>query len=826
MSFNSSKRSINRLKRKKQEVDNENYLFNLPDVETSENVHSLSEISLPFYESGLNENVLPSSPSSQSSSLSSLPSITNATDSSESENFGHVKKSDFAEAVLSSILAYPGVSLSAAEKVVNLFNIYLNRYSKESIQLPNIRYFWDIRAKNNSIGVYTICDNGHSHGPFCGEPRYYGDYECDGKSFAVDLVQDKYFLHIFLRNQLETHLPLYPETSWNDSNFNNLEICNSSEAKRIKSSYVDSTIKRYTLTLHVDEVAAGGSSKAQIFPIFFTINEMSKKFMRQNFFLVGLFVGHKKPPVEIYLGPIVQELISLSENPIVWKFSNTIEVKSTFHLVAAIADAPMRAYLRNVRQFNHLNGCDWCLITAGTHQKAREYPILSREQIQAFRRKKQDFLDFENFLLGENDLPEMTRFRGLIGPSPLLKLKDFDIVNGFSVEPMHCIILGIVRSIFYKSWLSGKLAGIVDPGQDRNSFKTQLGSRLKVIKVPSNLSRPPRELNQINYWKSAEYDSFLCYYFPCCSSGLFTKKVVNNTLCLARIYSILNSESISLDMVSEIRNLVDEFQSGVDKLYGKCQKTYNLHILSHLADSVSSLGPFANLSAYPVENQMGILKDKVRRSFNIAQNLVRVFLNDFNHRELMESKVNFWPLSNRERKTFGNFLDNQQKVITMLPDESIDRNGFLANQVLDLLLRDFGLFMVGRFNKIKYLKTISIDFIRYSSRNYADDKTRNDSVFRSVNGTFYQIEIILEVSSKILFVCNAFKSSPFAVKFKGFTGEFMFQFDHIHKLENRSDQLEIIKYEQVKRKSFIIKSLDYFHTYKNDFLVEAFLHNN
>lgn len=819
MSSNSKEsRSQLRKKRKYNQLVSSNYVFNLPNRDSSDSeLSSLENQLVPRQHSEVPIPV-PVEEASEFSDFSDIDDI------DEQPNLVIPSKKEYSEALLSSILSYPGVTLSSAEKIVNLFNIYLNRFSVKENLIPNIRYYWDKQARNNPVNVYVVCEENHPHGPFNGEPKNYGTFNCSGITHQVSLKPEKYFLHIPLRSQLETHLSILPESCWVDSDSTGRDIFNGAEAVRVKNSYQDNGIKRFTLTLHSDEVAVGNSSNVSIFPIFLTINEMSKKFRRENFFLVGLFVGRKKPSVNTFLTPIVDELKSLANEPLVWKDWKSNPIKSTFHLVAVIADAPMRAYLRNVRQYNHLNGCDWCLITARSEGRARVYDSLENQEIESLKRKKVDFLNFKSFQENRNQDLDEDRFFGLIGSSPLLELDDFDIVNGFAVEPMHCIVLGILRSIIFKSWLKPS-GNLLESGIDLTLFRDEIGKRIKVIRVSSECPRPPRDFNQIKYWKSSEFDSFLCYYFIPCARGLLKSKVISNLNCLVKIYYLMNCDSVTNDITVELKNLIKEFRVGVERIYGNNQLTYNLHILSHLPDSVNSLGPFANINAYPLENQMGILKEKVRRTSNIAQNLVRVFLNDFKHRELIESKVNFWLLSSRENQIFETRSGGDKIHITSIPDLEIREEQSDLHEIYDELVYQFGIYIVGRFDSIKFFQSVCYNNRRFSTKAYGFDKKRDDSIVRLKNSSFAQIKKILEINGNFFLVVNSFESSPYKQKFKGFTGDFLLDFQHIHELKNIREEIQLVRINEVKSKGILIHSQNYHFKYTKNFLIEQFLEN-
>lgn len=744
-------------------------------------------------------------------------------------------KKEYLEAVLSSIMSFGCLNLSQAEIVVNLFNSLNQRFSSDPICLPSIRYYWDKKSKENPVKCYILCDEKHAHGPFIGEPKDFGFFICGDQHVKGTIKNDQYFLHISLKKQLENHLPSFSENDYlevNDDEEIN-DICSGYQAKKLKSDSSDTDSKKFSITLHADEVQAGNSSNIKIFPILITLNELKPDIRRKNIFMVGLFVGKTKPKVSSYLGPIADELKELENSPISWINKEGKQMRSTFHLICLIADAPMRAYLRNVRQYNFSHGCDWCLHQMSSIDGNRMYSNLtSRTEINNLKRKHDDFLEFSTLFNADSNSEDHDqqilnpRFKGLIDDSPLLGLKYFDLVNGISVEPMHCLLLGIVRSILLKGWLGSKNLKIYEVN-DKTSFKDRLSERLIKIRVPTDFGRPPRDLDQVKHWKSAEYDSFLSYYFLPTIKGLLKPAIYNHFLCLVRIYFLAHRGPINSDRIEEITNLIEVFQHGVFKIYGSSFMTYNLHILTHLPNSLKNLGPTASVSSYPLENTMGILKEKVRRSVNIASSLVRVFINDFRFKESLITRISSWRLSEREKRCFG--LSEGENT-NHSPKITVTRNNEFVqgrNDKIRLIKEHLGSQYLT--NDIEFLKSVTISGLRYSSESYTVGKKRDDSFINFRNQQFFRIMDIVRIKGeKIYGICRQIKVSKTKTQFKGPKEKVILNFDHIFdvKLEKLDQQiLTLIELNSEIKKAIFIPSTEFSHKYRCDHIVEAFLLN-
>jgi len=105
---------------------------------------------------------------------------------------------------------------------------------------------------------------------------------------------------------------------------------------------------------------------------------------------------------------------------------------------------------------------------------------------------------------------------GVKGPSALLGLQDLDIVDGFVDDYMHCVDLGVTRSIT-ALWL--------DSANHCNAW--YIGCHLKAIK---NILANIHSLNCVTrlrwslclrkYWKASEWRAFTLYYGLICLRGI------------------------------------------------------------------------------------------------------------------------------------------------------------------------------------------------------------------------------------------------------------------------------------------------------------------
>ena len=78
--------------------------------------------------------------------------------------------------------------------------------------------------------------------------------------------------------------------------------------------------------------------------------------------------------------------------------------------------------------------------------------------------------------------------KGVKGPSWLSCLKSFDFVKGFSVEYMHCALLGVTK-LLLKLWTNPSISR--GTSHDLHAVIPMLDNKLSHVQVPSVIRRKP-----------------------------------------------------------------------------------------------------------------------------------------------------------------------------------------------------------------------------------------------------------------------------------------------------------------------------------------------
>ncbi|CAN7940957.1 unnamed protein product, partial [Ixodes pacificus] len=297
------------------------------------------------------------------------------------------------------------------------------------------------------------------------------------------------------------------------------------------------------------------------------------------------------------------------------------------YCITSVADAPARASMQNVVQFNGYHGCAWCLHPGVFIQGSIKYPV----SVAVDDRSEATMLaDMESAAANNRTI------NGVKGPSPLINVPGFDIVWSFGPDYMHCVLLGVVRQVT-DLWLS-------DVGEEHYigapSTVAKVDRRLLSQKPHLSCNRPPRSLKLRKYWKASEWESWLLYYCLPCLEDILPKQFLEHVALLVSAVYLLLKSHVTMEDIDEGTRKITKFVVLMEYHYGEAQMTSNVHTLTHLPKSVLLHGPLWALSCFEFEASMGNLLKLVSSSNGVAfQILSRLLLkNNFNQMRSMASE--------------------------------------------------------------------------------------------------------------------------------------------------------------------------------------------
>lgn len=117
----------------------------------------------------------------------------------------------------------------------------------------------------------------------------------------------------------------------------------------------------FTMAWNTDGVRVQKSNNFDIWPLLCSINELDVLLKGKNIIMIALWFGSTKPTPETFLMPFIKEAQALLDEGFEWKDPQSKEMRrSRILFLIGIADAPARAMLTKIKQYNGEFGCGFC----------------------------------------------------------------------------------------------------------------------------------------------------------------------------------------------------------------------------------------------------------------------------------------------------------------------------------------------------------------------------------------------------------------------------------------------------------------------------------
>ena len=277
-------------------------------------------------------------------------------------------------------------------------------------------------------------------------------------------------------------------------------------------------------------------------------------------------------------------------------------------LLCGTCDLPARAMACCMHQYNGKYSCIKCeqpgeSLKVGQRGRVQVFLPVSADELDKLKapsRTDEDVKQCAKTSL-ENGMTEPVK--GIKGPSYLSEIPAYSFVHGTSIDYMHCILLGISKSLL-NLWFS-------------SDFKTEpfsligvsqlVNDRLLSVKPPNNITRLPRSIEDRQHWKASEHRNWLLFYAVPVLKGLLPEECLEHLQCLSTGLFLLLKDSISHAEIDLAEKLFCHFYLMFSHIYGSRWVTLNTHQIIHFPDNVRDMGPLWCFSCFPFENANGDL---------------------------------------------------------------------------------------------------------------------------------------------------------------------------------------------------------------------------
>ncbi|XP_060607195.1 uncharacterized protein LOC132759444 [Ruditapes philippinarum] len=388
-----------------------------------------------------------------------------------------------------------------------------------------------------------------------------------------------------------------------------------------KKQFVNENTRDIQLTciLNTDGVNLYKSSKVELWPVYLAINELhaSHRFSRENILLIALWQGKGKPPFKIYFEQIIEEINTLTEKGLQMDCGEE-NWNVYMNVIGITLDLPAKAGVLNMTQFNGLEACITCeepgLVVRQGRGHSRCYPY--RPTSSRFPERS-----VEGVLESMESATVRNRQKGFKGMSGIARLLKFELVYGIVPDYMHCVLLGIVKTILSK-WFS--------PTQSGNDYFVgkhlkQINERLLQIQPPHYIERLPRDIEKhyANY-KATELQAFLLFYALPCLTGIQKENFLQHLALLSEAIFILLGDSLTQNCLERSELLLGQFYSQFSELYGEGSCGLNVHnACAHLPMYVRKLGPVWAWSCFGFEDANANILQSVHGTGDVVKQALR-----------------------------------------------------------------------------------------------------------------------------------------------------------------------------------------------------------
>lgn len=323
-----------------------------------------------------------------------------------------------------------------------------------------------------------------------------------------------------------------------------------------------------------------------------------------------MWVDNKEPQMNTFLRPFVQQANNLFEKKIVWTSDERIVVRSRFVAFCCSADSKARYSIFNMSQYNAHYGCTICYYYGSYIEGSMRYPLTSHDEV---RKRTHDGIIIDMRTAFENE----QTIRGVCGPSELMNLQGFNLIRGQAIDVLHCIWIGVaqkhtnllLKSVGYEYYINSDTKAIIN-------------QRLKVIKIPTILSRKPRSLEQMPKWKAIEWRNWLLFYAIPCLQGCIPQKYIDHLAMLSNTVFLLSQGVIRRQDLERARELMHRYIALYERYFDKRHIIYNIHLAEHLLECIEDLGPSWVHSTCGLESWNYKLRKMITSPKGIVQQIV------------------------------------------------------------------------------------------------------------------------------------------------------------------------------------------------------------
>lgn len=217
--------------------------------------------------------------------------------------------------------------------------------------------------------------------------------------------------------------------------------------QKISKKYVDSKV--ISLVACTDGVQLYKSSRKSLWAIHLYLNCLKpiRRYVPDNILIVALYVGDHKPSMQEFFYPLMKELQRINDTKGIM-----IDSISFMPIIShCCCDLPAKAEVQGTVGHAGYFACGFCMhpgVAVKKDKKSKSYVRYIDRRKEENLRTHEDFIEtYEKLNKSSNSVNGIKTISCLVGA------EDFDLVNGFAIDYMYCVLLGIMGKMF-DLWLN------------------------------------------------------------------------------------------------------------------------------------------------------------------------------------------------------------------------------------------------------------------------------------------------------------------------------------------------------------------------------------
>jgi hypothetical protein len=329
------------------------------------------------------------------------------------------------------------------------------------------------------------------------------------------------------------------------------------------------------------------------------------RFKRENLLLLGLLPGpnevslHK---INHYLAPIVNELESLWNG--VTLNTNECPYGKRIRAALILVSCDIPAARKICGHVSALVSCHRCEKKANKVEGKHNFAGMDNMDEWFIAKNpnqhRQDAIGWRRC----NSNASRERFVKECGVrwSELLRLSYFDPIRFMTVDPMHCLFLGIAKWIIKRIW--------IDQGILTTNILEEVQSKMNQFSIPADIGRIPGKIYCGEGFSNFTADQWKIFFTIYATVLLWEHLESEDRKILTyfvRVCQLFVSRIIEVDAMREAHQKLIEIVKLIESNHGRDKITPNLHLSLHLAECSFDYGPLYTFWCFSFERMNGVL---------------------------------------------------------------------------------------------------------------------------------------------------------------------------------------------------------------------------